>query len=171
MSKVSNGVEPNQVVRQAGVVAFRFLSGQREFCLITGRQSGRWGFPKGTIGETASIRETALSEAWQEAGLTGVLLGECLGEYAYRKRGRDFGVAVWLMHVETIRPSWKESNERSRIWVPVDRALKLIDRPKLAQLLVLAEARLSEISNSRLGATADWPRVATGFLPDSTTRS
>lgn len=133
---------PCPPIQQTGVVAFRFVGSQHEFCIITGRRSGRWGIPKGRVGSCTSIQEAALCEAWQEAGLSGTIFGDPLGNYPYRKKGKNHEVIVWLMHVESSWQSWKESNQRTRQWATLGQALKLIEQPHVNQFLTLASERL-----------------------------
>jgi 8-oxo-dGTP pyrophosphatase MutT (NUDIX family) len=130
-------------VQQAGVVAFRRAGSGIEFCLVSGRRSGRWGFPKGHVGPCTSHREAALCEAWQEAGLKGQIVGEPLGRIVYRKSGRECELVLWLMHAETSLATWKESEERTRIWVPLRQALRLLDQSRWHPFLGWAAERLT----------------------------
>jgi 8-oxo-dGTP pyrophosphatase MutT (NUDIX family) len=43
--------------------------------------------------------ETALNEAWEEAGLRGRLIGDVVGTYEYEKWNTTFAVTVYLMEV------------------------------------------------------------------------
>ena len=131
-----------RVVHQSGVVAFRWTGNQPEFCLITSRRSKRWGFPKGRIGRSSTTQEAALQEAFDEAGLSGVIIGEPLGQYVFKKRDKKHEVLVYLMQVQSCANEWKESHERLRQWVSLETARGLIDRPRLAQLLLTAAARI-----------------------------
>lgn len=134
---------PLQPIPQVGVVPFRMVGTQTEFCLVTGRRSGRWGFPKGRVSSENSLLAAALEEAREEAGLVGVIHGNQLGQYGYNKKGKTFEVLMWLMQVEHCEESWKEAHERSRVWVRLAEARRLIDRPHLDQLLMLAANRLA----------------------------
>jgi 8-oxo-dGTP pyrophosphatase MutT (NUDIX family) len=134
---------PLQPIPQVGVVPFRIVGTQTEFCLVTSRRSGRWGFPKGRVSGGNSLLAAALDEAHEEAGLIGRIHGTQLGQYGYNKKGKAFEVLMWLMHVELCEPTWKESQERSRVWVRLAEARRLIDRPHLDQLLMLAANRLA----------------------------
>ncbi len=71
---------PLRPVPQVGVVPFRLVGTQTEFCLVTGRRSGRWGFPKGKGANGNSLTAAALEEAREEAGLEGCLQGAQLGQ-------------------------------------------------------------------------------------------
>lgn len=157
----------NSIVYQTGVVAFRFIDGLFEFCLITGRRSGRWGLPKGRIGSCTSIQEAALSEAWQEAGLTGTILGEPLGKYTDRKRGKDLEVTVWLMQVESACTNWKEAAERTRIWVSSRQAKKLVNHTHLNAMLEAANVRLASLDSGQKRLFPELTFSQLLFGPDS----
>ena len=88
------------------------------------------------------MQEAALQEAFDEAGLTGVIIGEPLSQYVFKKRDKKHEVLVYLMQVQSCNNEWKESHERSRQWVSLETARGLIDRPRLAQLLLAAAARI-----------------------------
>lgn len=131
-----------QRLHQASVVPFRRVAGELEFCLITSRRTGRWGFPKGTIERGESLEQAALKEALEEAGLTGEIIGG-LGHYVYAKNGRSLGVGVLLMEVSVVRDEWKESRQRRRLWARADEARRLLCRPHLVDLLAAAVERLA----------------------------
>ncbi len=70
---------------QAAAIAYRRSREELEICLIRRKDSSYWGIPKGWIEEGDTERETALNEAWEEAGVEGELIGESVGIYAYEK--------------------------------------------------------------------------------------
>ena len=153
--------QPPQPVPQVGVVPFRLVGTQTEFCLVTGRRSGRWGFPKGGITGGNSLLSAALDEAREEAGLVGKIHGNQLGQYSYRKKGKVFEVLMWLMQVDSALENWQESAERARVWVKLAEARRLLDRPHLDQLIMLAANRLATPEASQ----AEIVRGPTMFLP------
>jgi 8-oxo-dGTP pyrophosphatase MutT (NUDIX family) len=111
-------------------------------CLIRKRRSAKWGIPKGVIdpGETAA--ETALKEAWEEAGIAGRLLGRPVGAYVHEKWGAALTVAVYVMHVESEHPSWPEMRLRDREWVSWAEAMARLARHPVRPLLGRAARRL-----------------------------
>lgn len=127
---------------QAGVIPFRVVGDRYEFCVITARKSRRWGFPKGAIPKGLSLEQAALLEALEEAGLVGELLGRSLGSFRGSKRDRVETITLFLMRVDGVKKTWKESKERERRWVTLSEAFELLDRPSLAHLLQVACERL-----------------------------
>ena len=132
-------------VQQVGVVPFRIVQQQIQFCLITGRRSGRWRYPKGHMKPYETPHDAAAAEALEEAGIRGELGDAPLKTLHFVKGGRPHSLAMYLMHVEAIRIKWKESKERFRIWASVENALELIDCPDLKQLALDATAHIDEL--------------------------
>jgi phosphohistidine phosphatase len=130
------------MIHQASAIPCRRLDGQLEFCLITSASGRRWGFPKGIIDPGMSTEETALQEAFEEAGLRGRLVGEPLGKYCYKKWNTSLEVVVYLMEVTDVGGTWPEASVRSRVWLPSDEALRRLDRERLRELLLVALGRL-----------------------------
>src|SRR2546423_5117901 len=74
-----------------------------QVCLISSRNGKRWVVPKGCLepGKTAS--EIALQEAWEEAGLVGLLPPHPGGSHLFDKSGPPRPRVVYLLHVPPIR--------------------------------------------------------------------
>ena len=94
-----------------------------------------WGIPKGTIERGDTPEATALNEAWEEAGLSGRLLGSSIGTYEYRKWGAHLTVAVYIMEVLEENAEWQEAHFRERRWATVDEALSLLEPHPVRPLL------------------------------------
>src|SRR5262245_1611763 len=85
-------------IRQAAAIPVR--NGQ--ICLVTSRSGKRWVIPKGCIEPGKTAGEIALQEAWEEAGLSGILQREPIGSYLYEKLDLTHHVIVFLMYVTEI---------------------------------------------------------------------
>ena len=101
------------ILRQAGVIAVR--NGQ--ICLVSSRNGKRWVVPKGCIEFGKSAGEIALQEAWEEAGLVGILQGEPIGSYVYEKDGFVCHVILFAMNVTCVVDAYPEAGMRQRIWL------------------------------------------------------
>lgn len=132
---------------QAAAIPFRPRNGQTEFCLITSRK-GNWIFPKGIVDPGETVRDTALKEALEEAGLHGRILSAPLGQYKYSKWGKRLVVTVLLMEVSAADDVWEEAAWRQRKWANQSEAASLLARPELKQLLAEAAERIAEIGPS-----------------------
>src|SRR5262245_51843733 len=119
------------VIRQAGVVAMR----DGQICLVTSRSGKRWVVPKGCLETDKSAGEIALQEAWEEAGLVGLLQEVPLGSYLYEKDGLLCHVIVFLLRVTDAARSYPEVALRQRVWMSIDQALGRLDDAGLCEII------------------------------------
>lgn len=115
-----------RVPEQAAAIAVRRVGRKPEVCLIRRRKSKIWGIPKGLVDRGDTHEETALNEAWEEAGLVGRVHGGALGTYKYVKWGRTLTVAVYIMEVLDQADDWDEAGFRVRRWATFAEALVLL---------------------------------------------
>jgi 8-oxo-dGTP pyrophosphatase MutT (NUDIX family) len=118
-------------IRQAAAIPVR----AGRVCLVRSRSGDHWVIPKGRIEPGHMAGETALREAWEEAGLVGRLCPEPVGTYWYEKYGRTYQVAVYLMHVTRVLGDWPERSWRTRLWVSAERAASRLSNRGLRNLL------------------------------------
>jgi 8-oxo-dGTP pyrophosphatase MutT (NUDIX family) len=130
-------------IHQACAVPFRRRKRKVEFCVITSSR-GRWLFPKGCIGQGASVTETALKEAYEEAGLHGRIIGDPLGCYVIARNGDQLSITALLMEVENTDRRWPEGASRRRRWVTPGKARRVLSQSQLTEILDAAVARLAE---------------------------
>lgn len=127
--------------RQVAALCWRVKDGRREVLLITSRDTGRWVIPKGWPIEGLTGPQTALTEAWEEAGVKAQIDASPLGSYAYDK-GLDGGldlptrVDVYGARVTELAADWPERAERTREWARPDIAATRVDEPELRDLLL-----------------------------------
>jgi 8-oxo-dGTP pyrophosphatase MutT (NUDIX family) len=119
------------VIRQAAALPVR----DGLVCVVTSRSRRRWVIPKGRIEVRQTPADAARVEAWEEAGLVGVLSEHPVGEYEYRKEGRVHTVAVFTLAVESEREVWPEQYERRREWVTPEAAVARLDEPELKAIV------------------------------------
>jgi len=137
-------VDQPHPIGQACAVPYRRRNGRIELCVITSSSGTRWGFPKGIIEPGETPDQTALKEAWEEAGIGGLIEGPPLGSYTYRKWGAVLEVTGLLMRVSSAEEDWPEADLRHRRWCAADEAASLIDRPDVRRLLCAAVERIRE---------------------------
>lgn len=119
------------LVKQAALIPIR---GGR-VCLVTSRSGKRWVIPKGCMEEGMTAGQVALQEAWEEAGLVGVLQPEPVGSYLYEKAGLTCHVIVFVMRVTEATDEWPECEWRERVWVTFAQAQARIEDEGLRALL------------------------------------
>lgn len=114
--------------QQAAAIAVRWKQNDLEVCLIRKMGSRHWGVPKGLVDPGDTHEETALKEAWEEAGISGRLVGRSLGTYQYDKWDATFEVTLYLMEVLEQHPRWLEAGYRERRWTSFDEAASLLSK-------------------------------------------
>ena len=111
------------LIRQAAAVPIR----NGRLCLVTSSSGKRWVVPKGCCEPGKSACEIALQEAWEEAGLTGILQRNPVGSYVYEKLGSTHHVLVFVLQVTQAAEFWPEGALRQRAWLSPAHALERID--------------------------------------------
>ncbi len=119
------------LIRQAAAIP---VQGER-VCLITSRSGKRWVIPKGCLEPGKSAGEMALQEAWEEAGLGGLLEGDPVGSYLYTKGGFTHHVLVFIMRVTQVSETWPERAFRQRWWLSPEQAVLNIDERGLREVM------------------------------------
>ncbi len=123
------------LVEQSGVIPYRIMDGKIEVMLITSSGSKRWVIPKGLIEPNMTPEDSAAKEAWEEAGVLGLVFPNLMGTYEYYKSGCTWQVDVFLLQVETVLDNWPEAYKRKRQWVSIPKAIKRVDEPELKLIL------------------------------------
>ena len=125
------------IYNQSGVIPFRLHQEELEILLITSRRKKRWVIPKGIIEGDLSPVESAIKEAYEEAGVSGTVHSQMVGQYKYKKWGGTCTVKVYLLEVKEILEDWPESFFRDREWVNVSEAQKRIQEEDLRKIIAL----------------------------------
>lgn len=129
------------VTRQVGALPLRKIRGGGiEVLLISSRETRRWVIPKGWPAKRLSDPKAAAREARQEAGVIGKIGGQPIGTYRYRKKMplghfRVIDVDVYPLWVKKQRKSWRERDERIRVWFAQSDAALKVREPKLKELI------------------------------------
>jgi len=130
--------------RQAAAVPFRVLEDGRIEILLIRRKDKPWGVPKGGVDPGRTLRDTALNEAAEEAGLHGELLPEPLGEFMYQKQFVELLVSVYAMRVKEMDEHFLEEDIRERRWVGIEEAVGMVGRKELQPMIAKVGRMLGE---------------------------
>ena len=126
---------------QMAALCHRGAAHDTEVLLVTSRGSGRWIIPKGWPIRGLQASETALQEAWEEAGVRRATAdNRSIGSYCYRKQlssGLKIPVEtmVYSVAVEDMSDTFPESDQRERQWVSPKRAADLVHETQLKYIL------------------------------------
>jgi 8-oxo-dGTP pyrophosphatase MutT (NUDIX family) len=115
-------------------------SGKPEVLLITSRTSGRWIIPKGWPMWRKKDWEAAAIEAFEEAGVEGMIEKEPIGSFQHDKKRVSalpirFLINVYPLQVVRCLEEWPERSERQRKWLPLEDAAQLVCADGLRQIL------------------------------------
>ncbi|MCA8924307.1 MAG: NUDIX domain-containing protein [Planctomycetes bacterium] len=134
----------NEVQRQAGAVVYRTGPWGGLEVLLVSRSTSGWGFPKGGIKRSQSATIAARAEALEEAGVLGRIDPLPLGSYRYRKRRLRRHVVVYAMRAERLLERWDEEQRRTRVWVPLREASRMLASERARPLLDALKERLRQ---------------------------
>lgn len=131
---------------QVGALCWRTAKTGLRILLITSRDTGRWVIPKGWPMRNRSEAGAAEREAFEEAGVKGLVDEKCFGVYFYPKR-LDNGmtlpcvVRVYPLEVKSLVKSYPENGQRKVRWFPIDKAARKVGEPDLTHLIRTFAAR------------------------------
>ncbi|PVM92977.1 NUDIX hydrolase [Caulobacter endophyticus] len=144
--KQTGGTKGGGKRRQVAALPWRAQGAGLEILLVSSRETRRWVIPKGWPMKDRLDHQAAAQEAYEEAGLDGVIVETPFGDYEYLKRlksgaGRLVKVDVYPMKVTGEHATWPEKGQRTLRWVtPVEAALA-VQEPELRALI----ARFAQI--------------------------
>ena len=130
---------------QFGALCWRMHRGHVQVLLITSRDTGRWIIPKGWPHDGLTASGSAAAEAWEEAGVEGVVAQTPLGLYSYDKLLKPgvvqpCVVTVFALRVARLRARFPERRERKRKWFDTARAARKVAEPELRGILIGLES-------------------------------
>lgn len=125
----------NVVYQQAAAIPLRYKDQELQVMLVQTRSGNKWTIPKGLIDSGFTAQETALQEAYEEAGIKGVLHSDVYDEFSYEKWQGICKVQVFLMNVESELSHWPEKYFRKRKWVGVEQAIKMVKYSALGEMI------------------------------------
>jgi phosphohistidine phosphatase len=136
---------PAYYYTQSSVIPYRINSnsGELEILIVRSSQDKHWVVPKGIAEPGLTLQESARKEAWEEAGVEGVITPEAIGSYQYSKWGATCTCTVYPMEVTEEIPDkiWQERH-RGRLWAPSEDAARLVKQAELGPMIVALEKQL-----------------------------
>jgi phosphohistidine phosphatase len=135
--------KPDYYYEQSAVIPYRDQEGKLEILMISSRKKRRWVIPKGIKEPDLSLRDSAVQEALEEAGIKGRISRLPIGVYQYDKWGGTCTVTVFTMEVEVVSQEWEESY-RDREWVTLQEASARVDEAQLSRIIQSLPACLDE---------------------------
>ncbi len=133
--------------RQVAALPWRGEGEALRILLVSSRETRRWVIPKGWPMKDKTDFQAAATEAYEEAGLVGVIAERPIGDYEYLKKlksgaARLVKVDVFPLEVTSELETWPEKGQRTLEWMePVEAALA-VQEPQLRDLI----ARFADVS-------------------------
>lgn len=126
--------------RQVAALPWREGGQGTEVLLISSRETKRWVIPKGWPIPSLSPPDSALREAFEEAGVGGQIARKPAGHFGYMKRMKDgtevsCSVEVFPLEVMVQHREWPEQGQRDARWFKRDEAAAAVDEPGLAAII------------------------------------
>src|SRR3546814_3877235 len=124
------------MIEKYGVLAYDIAAdGDPRFLLITSRETKRWVIPRGNAVPGLPPAQSAAQEAFEEAGLTGMVGPEEIGAYRFDKRGKNGSIEEANVHVFPLRTTiqsgqWPERHERETRWFTREEAVEAVDESR-----------------------------------------
>jgi predicted NUDIX family NTP pyrophosphohydrolase len=128
------------LLAQVAALPYRMTAGVIEVLLITSRDSGRWLIPKGWEIKNHTGAQAAAVEAFEEAGLRGVIAKAPFGAYTYAKTLGNGNTAlcrvqVYPLAVKRQAKKFKEKGQRRLQWMTAEEAAGHVAEPELARMI------------------------------------
>ena len=134
---------PAYYYSQSAAIPYRIENKELQVLLISSSGKNHWGIPKGIIEPGCTASASAAIEAWEEAGIEGVISEQMLECYPYEKWGGTCTIQVYPMAVTRIvsDSDWEE-NHRDRRWFPLKEAALQVKHKPLQTLFESLAGRL-----------------------------
>ena len=132
---------PNTRRLQYGALPYRRSKGHpAEFMLVTSRETRRWIIPKGWPKNGKLPHRCAAHEAFEEAGVLGIVGRRPVGSFSYKKRlksGRsvECEVRVFPLEVTRQKKEWPEKQQRRVKWLSAPKAAERVKDPVLSKII------------------------------------
>jgi 8-oxo-dGTP pyrophosphatase MutT (NUDIX family) len=105
--------------------------------LVRSRRTGQWGLPKGGIEPGEASPRAAAREAFEEAGVTGIVCSRPIGHFTYYKDGSSnhYQVAVHVLLNDRLADHYPELGMRERGCFALADAVDMVSHPRVRRML------------------------------------
>lgn len=138
MDRLFLRLRPPNRTKQVGALPYAIVDDRVAFLLVTSRRTGRWIYPKGSLIPGKTPWQSAAQEAFEEAGVEGIVEDVPIGTYRTIKKGglarQIVEVDLYPLRVTQQHEEWAEKGKRHRHWVLVREARRLLNDPALGDL-------------------------------------
>lgn len=119
----------------SGVIPFRVDSNCiLQVLMVKTKSNVGWAFPKGGVEPGLTKKENAIKEAFEEAGVIGVIT-EKLGKYSFTKNNQKQKITMYAMKVVCTTDKYPEAKFRDSAWVDIETAKLSVNHEMLVEFL------------------------------------
>lgn len=140
--------KPDYFYDQAGVIPYRIKKKELQILLISTRSGKNWTIPKGIVEERLEDSESAMKEAFEEAGLIGNIDETISWQFRFRKWGGICDVRLYPMVVDNELDEFPENDLRKKKWLSVKDAIKLVKFEKVKDHILELEKMHRDVYNN-----------------------
>ena len=136
---------PAYYYSQSSVIPYRVADNGLQVLIIASSKKKHWVIPKGIHDPGLTSQQSAAKEAFEEAGVKGIVAEQEIGAYDYPKWDASCHVKVYPMKVEQVihEKDWEESH-RGRRWVGVPEAVEKLKNPEVKRIVGLLPGWLED---------------------------
>ena len=125
---------------QVAALPFVYEANKLKILLITDQKKEKWLIPKGWPVKKLNFPESAAREAFEEAGVKGVISNDFLGSFKYNKRIKKeqtvpCRVIVYGLYVTEQKSEWEEKGQRTLLWCSLEKAVEKTTDGNLVKLM------------------------------------
>lgn len=126
---------PAYYYTQSALIPYRIKDSNLQILIIRSSGNKHWVLPKGIVDPGLTPQASAQKEAWEEAGVTGVLDEEEVGHFYYTKWQGNCYVSVYSLQVNMQEKKEARRSIREAHWVSVEDAIAKLKSLDLAKLV------------------------------------
>lgn len=125
---------------QVGALCYRSKPSGTQFLLITSRKGKRWILPKGNPIDGLTNAQAAEQEAYEEAGVRGVISDKTIGiVQTTKKHSKGYrakiDLHIYALKVTSQERDFPEKGQRELAWLDKSEAIKRCDEKAIGFLL------------------------------------
>ncbi|PUZ45075.1 hypothetical protein GQ55_8G191200 [Panicum hallii var. hallii] len=155
--RLVSGCIPYMLKEEDGESSCQDVLGRLQVLMISTPKRGDLIFPKGGWEDDESIDEAACREAFEEAGVKGIISATPLGEWIFKSKSKQNSCGLqgackgfmFGLQVTELLEIWPEQVTHGRRWVPVDEAYGLCRYDWMREALDKLKEQLLFESNFR----------------------
>lgn len=130
-------------MKKIGVIPFQTQGDSLAVLFVTSQTRGRWILPKGSSKAGESPADTCHREAFEEAGVRGVVIEDYPITVVVGKQTDDgleqTPVTYYPYHIQTQEDDWPEKDRRQRHWALIEDASKVAYREDFQGLIQVVQ--------------------------------